>query len=147
MAAEFLQNLLDSVREELARIRNRPFLEAAMAASALIATADMDDVTFSERSRMDAILDRLEVFRLYDAHDAVELFNGYVDTLRDDPAVGTARAITALEDFRDQPDSARLLVRVALAMAQADGAIAPAEQPRMEAICQALGLSPAEFGI
>ena len=50
MTALFRQ-ITDNLRAEIAKHRNRPYLEAAMAASASIAIAD-GEVSFSERHRV-----------------------------------------------------------------------------------------------
>ena len=57
MAALFRQ-ITGNLRAEIAKHRNRPFLEAAMAASASIAIA-VGELSFSERHRVDAIVDEL----------------------------------------------------------------------------------------
>ncbi len=63
-------SILDGLNERIAQHRNRDFLKAAMAASALAAKAD-GTVTLSERYRIDDILARLERLRIYDPHKAV----------------------------------------------------------------------------
>ena len=52
----FLSSLIDNWQDALDRHRNRPFLEAAMAACAVIATDD-GTVSFAERVRVDQILE------------------------------------------------------------------------------------------
>lgn len=56
----FLSGLLTHFKGELERNRTRPFLCAAMAGAALVATAD-GDVSFGERIRLDQILETLEL--------------------------------------------------------------------------------------
>ena len=47
-----------------------------MAASALVVTAD-GEVSFAQRSRLDALLDSVEALKAHDAHDAADLFRMY----------------------------------------------------------------------
>ena len=62
-----------------------------MAACALIASAD-DEVSFSERARMDAVLESLAELRIFDPHQAVDLFNDRLDALQTDRDAGRAEA-------------------------------------------------------
>ena len=89
MPALFRQ-ITDSLRGEIAKHRNRPFLEAAMAASASIAIAD-GVVSYSERNRVDAILGKLDELRVFDPHTAIDLFNDYLEVLTKDGDAGWAQ--------------------------------------------------------
>ncbi len=63
-----LNKLSDSLLSTTGRTRDRAFLDAAMAASALVATAD-GDVSFAQRSRLDDLLASVEPLKAYDVHD------------------------------------------------------------------------------
>ena len=82
--------MFERLKQELERHRRRPFLEAAMAACALIASAD-DEVSFSERARMDAVLESLAELRIFDPHQAVDLFNARIEALQADREAGRQR--------------------------------------------------------
>ena len=62
----------ETLRNSLSRMRNRQFLDATMAATALVATAD-GDVTFSELSALDNVLDSIQDLQIYDPHVAVDI--------------------------------------------------------------------------
>lgn len=49
----------ETLRNGLTRFRNRQFLDATMAATALVATAD-GEVTFSELSALDSVLETVQ---------------------------------------------------------------------------------------
>ena len=80
--AGFLASLLKGYRAQLERRRNEPFLQAVMAASALVATAD-GEVAFSQRVRVDQILETLEQLKVFDPHEGVNLFNAYAEKILD----------------------------------------------------------------
>ena len=146
MAAKILGALAAGARIRLARHRHRPFLEAAMAASALVALAD-GQVTFSESHRLDEIIETIEQLRVFDAHEGVELFKDYIDAIAINPEAGRRRALAAIAGIADDKDEARLLVRLCLAVSAADGAFQDEERERIVEICARLGLAPDEFGL
>lgn len=133
--------MFERLKQELARHRQRPFLEAAMAACALIASAD-DQVSFSERARMDAVLESLAELRIFDPHEAVDLFDKCVDALRSDREAGQTAAFAAIRRGAAAPGAARLLVRICVAMSLADGAFVAHERAMLGLICSAVNLSP-----
>ncbi|MEK9644418.1 MAG: hypothetical protein VW547_02635 [Alphaproteobacteria bacterium] len=63
----------ETLRRGLARFPNRAFLDAVMAAAALVATAD-GEVTFSELSKLDDVLENVQDLQIYDPHVAVDLY-------------------------------------------------------------------------
>lgn len=144
MPALFRQ-ITDSLRGEIAKHRNRPFLEAAMAASASIAIAD-GVVSYSERNRVDAILGKLDELRVFDPHTAIDLFNDYLEVLTKDGDAGWAQIRGIIARFSGKQE-AELLIRIALAMSFADGEFSPQERTRVHDLCGALSLAPELFDL
>ncbi len=138
--ASLLERLKDNIRAQAARHRNRGFLEATMAAAALVSQAD-GVVSLSERVRVDQILERLDQLKIYDPHLGVDLFNEVVDALSDSPAEGREMALARIKPMARDPEAAHLMVRVCCAVSEADGDFSPAEKRTIEAICGALGIS------
>ena len=114
-----------------------------MAASAAVAIAD-GEVSFSERHRVDAILERLDELSIFDPHIAVDLFNEHVESLTKDSAEGWRKIRDIVAKFAGMPE-AEALVRIALAMSFADGEFSPQERARVHDLCSALGLEPEQF--
>ena len=143
---EFLRSLHQYYRSRLSRHRNRPFLRAAMAACALVSTAS-GSVSFRQRVRLDLVMETLDALKVFDPHEGVELFNGFVDTLRTDSEEGhrLTRELVSTEVSED-PQKARLLVRVCLAVSERDGSIPPPEQHEIEALCRWIGVAPEVCG-
>ncbi len=141
-----LDNLLHDIRIQLERHRNRPFLKAAMAGCALAATAT-GEVSFSERIRVDQILDTLEQLEVFDPHEGVELFNEYSQAILDSPRLGHEQAMLALAKVTDDPSSARVLLRVCLAVAEASGEKSLSQEIEMMMLCSTLGIGPKAVGL
>ena len=133
--------MFDRLKQELARHRQRPFLEAAMAACVLIASAD-DEVSFSERARMDAVLASLAELRIFDPHVAVNLFNTRLEALQADREAGRAEAFEAIRRGAADAGAAELLVRICVAISLADGKFVSSERAMLGLICASLNLAP-----
>lgn len=142
----FLATLIDSYQERLERQRRRPFLRACMAACATIAIAD-GEVTFPERVRIDQILETLEALKIFDPHDGVNLFNEFVDAIRDNPRAGREAALAAMHEVAHEPESAALLVRVCCAVSEADGEKHLTDQIEIVSLCSQLGIEPRDLGL
>ncbi|MCZ6510913.1 MAG: TerB family tellurite resistance protein [Alphaproteobacteria bacterium] len=133
--------MFERLKQELERHRQRPFLEAAMAACALIASAD-DEVSFSERTRMDAVLESLAELRIFDPHVAVNLFNDRLEALQVDRDDGRAAAFEAIRRGATAEGAGELLVRICVAISLADGKFATSERAMLGLICASLNLAP-----
>ncbi len=144
--AGFLRSLLDDYQAEMERHRNRPFLEAAMAACALASCAD-GEVTLSQRIRVDQILDTLERLRIFDPHDGVEIFNRFSKGILDAPRAGQQAAQKALLPYTADPETASLLVRICLAVAEAGGDKSLSQHIQVVMLCGLLGVEPGPLGL
>lgn len=133
--------MFERLKQEIARHRQRPFLEAAMAACALIASAD-DEVSFSERARMDAVLESLAELRVFDPHQAVNLFDARIEALQADREAGRVEAFETIRRGATADGAAELLVRICVAISLADGKFASSERAMLGLICASLNLAP-----
>lgn len=144
--AGFLSSLLDDYELEMERHRQRPFLKASMAACAVAAVAD-GAPTLSERIRVDQILETLEALKIFDPHEGVELFDEYSKALLESPQEGHQKALDAIRAVTGNPDTAALLVRMCLAVAEAKGEKTRTDEAEIEAVCNALGVDPHVLGV
>lgn len=130
--------MLERFRLELQRHKQRPFLEAVAAACALVATAD-GEVSFSERARLDSVIESLSQLRLFDPHEVVDAFDEHVARLA---AVekGTDALLKVVVAGTRAEGAADLLLRISAAISLADGRDSADEHAVMEQICAALGL-------
>ena len=140
-----LQKLVDSLQLQGERLRNKKFLEASMAASALVATAD-GEVSFSERSAVDSILASVEALQVFDVHDAVDIFSDFVEAICQDPAPGRASALAAVSSVSGDDEAAELVVRIGCAISRADGAFTESEKAQVAEIAASLGIETPTIG-
>ena len=138
--SDIIGRLKESLGAQAERHRNRPFLEATMAACALVAYAD-ETVTFSERSQLDQALERLTQLKIFDPHEGVNVFDETIEALKADPDAGKTAVLARVRRFADDPEAARLLVRVCHAISWADGDVSADERARIDEVCATLGLA------
>ena len=138
--------LLDGVQEQLLRYRNRTFLKAAMAASALTAYAD-GQVTLSERYRIDDILSTLERLKVYDPRKAVQILDEFLYALRESPEEARRVLIGKLERISADREAAELIVKIALSVCESDGVVVSAERAQFAEICDVLGFKVEDFDL
>lgn len=137
-------SILDGLNERIARHRNHDFLNAAMAASALVTQAD-GKITLSERYRIDAILARLERLRIYDPHKVAQILNGFLIELRDSPEAARGVLLRKLGRIAEDRKAAELIVRIALSVCHSDGGFSASKRARFAEICAVLGYVPGCF--
>lgn len=128
-----------TLRLGLTRFRNRQFLEATMAAAALVATAD-GEVTFSEMSALDDLLEDVRDLNIYDPHVAVDLYRDYADAIRNDGDAARRDALDAVARIAGDQDACDLLIRVAVAISKADGDLSQPEARAISDLCGVLGV-------
>ena len=144
--AGFLQGLTTLYRKEVERHHNRPFLEAAMAACALVATA-RGHITFAHRTRIDQILETLDALKLFDPHEGVEIFNAHAEKILEHPRDGRLRALRVIRRATKNPDTARLLVQLCLAVSEMNDDTSLADQIEIVMLCDQIGVDPGELGL
>ena len=129
--------MFERFRLELNRHKQRPSLEAVAAACALVATAD-GEVSFSERARLDTVIESLSQLRLFDPHEVVDAFDEHVAQLADDD--GVAAMLKVISAGTRAEGAADLLLRISAAMSLADGRDSSDEHEIIHKICAALQL-------
>lgn len=144
--ASFLDGLTEMFRSRRERHRNMPFLKGAMAACALVAVAD-GKVSFSQRLRMDRIMETLEALQVFDPHEGVDLFNTHVEDILSDPKAGREKAVAAIQAVATDEETKQLILRICIAISQADGRISLVEQIEIVSLCSLLGIEPKACGL
>lgn len=132
-------SILESIQERLHRHRDRTFLKAAMAASALAAYAD-GTVSLSERYSIDELLSNLERLKIHDPEKAVQILDEYIYALENNPEAAQAVLIGKLKRIADDREAADLIAKIALTISYADGHFNYAERMQFDEICHTLGL-------
>ena len=140
------QTARETLRNSLTRFRNRQFLDATMAATALVAMAD-GKVTFSELNALDAVLESVQDLQIYDPHVAVDIYRDFADEISLDARAGKASALAAVEKVADDDMAAELVLQVAVAISRADGDLSPQEIAVITELCHVLGVPVPDAGV
>ncbi len=135
-----------ALAREYERLRNRSFLEATMAASALVAMAD-GEVKFSELSALDDLLENVRELQVYDPHVAVDLCRSYVEAIAANVEAGKAKALKAVGRIAGDEEASRLVVQMCLVISRSDGEFSENEADAMRDLCAALWLDPGDVGL
>lgn len=138
-----LRETVESIRQ---RSRHKSFVEAAMAACAMVALAD-EDQRLSELITRDRVLVRIDELGSIDHQQAVALYDDYSSRIQRDPAHGREYAFKAITVFAEDREAAELLVRMSVAVGQADQTFSPRERSMVERICRRLNLHPGDLGV
>lgn len=141
-----LETLKRNYLSHMKRQKNQPFLEGVMAACALVATAD-GEVSFAERVRVDQILQSLEQLQVYDPHEGINIFNDFTDLILEHPATGHETAFLAMQRVAQDPENGRLMLRICMAICEADSGDHLADQIEIVSLCSRLGLDPTDIGL
>jgi len=142
----FFKHAKEALAVELDKFRNRQFLEGTMAASALVSMAD-GDANITELNILDQALETIQELRIYDPHDALDLYRDYIDGLRQDPAQTRDRILQAVGKIRDDAHAAMLLIQVCVAIGKADEDFSDLEKTVIQDLCQTLGLDCGALGL
>ena len=136
--------LPEFIQDRIERQRDRSFLKAAMAASALTAYAD-GTVSVTERFQVDQVLDHLNRLHIYNTDKAVQKFEEYVRALESDSASAQPILLGKLARMAGDREAAELIALIALDISEADDYVNRAERLQFDEICAALGLDPKDF--
>lgn len=120
-------------------VGRKTVLEATMAATALIASAD-GEVEASERAEVMRTLRELDILRHLEDDGAIGVFDRYCATIAADPAAGERRALDAVAAVAAQPRLAAVVRDVCVSVSAADGEIEDAEEAMLARISDALKL-------
>ncbi|MEX2614935.1 MAG: TerB family tellurite resistance protein [Alphaproteobacteria bacterium] len=132
-------NVIEKLRHDTARYWDKSFLKAAMAVCALASNAD-DDVSLSERYRIDAVLGAVERLQVHDPHQAIGIMNEFLEHLRDDPDGWDDVLRGRISRYADDYKAARTLLRIAYLIISADGTISAGEKHEFDSICASLSV-------
>jgi tellurite resistance protein TerB len=141
-----IASLGEMFSEHLERQKNRPFLEGVMAACAVVATSD-GEVSFAEQVRVDQILQTLDQLKVFDPHEGVEIFRDFSEAIIKSPQEGHDRAIEAISKVSEDLEDGALLLRICVAVSEADGPASLTDQIEIVSICSRFGIDPAECGL
>jgi len=120
--------------------RGSPLLKACVTTAALVAAAETA-VSLARRATIDQILDELRAQQHFDLGQGIEAFQSGLERLRQEGAAARHAAIATLAKLSDDPTAVDLVMRVAQAVAKADGPAGPEVRARVAEIAAALGVA------
>ena len=129
---------------ELKEFNDNDFIVASLAASALVTMAD-GVISAKEKQKLVKFIDGYEQFSIVSMDEVIRTFQGFVSQIESDRDVGEAKAYATLRKIKNNPEQARLLVKMIIAIGFADGNFDEKERLIAIQIITELGLVPAEF--
>ena len=138
---DFFANARAAIADRIERFRNRDFLEATMAASALVSMAD-GKVKLTEANVIDQALDAVHELNIYDPHDAVDLFRHHLDELQTDERAAREEILEIVRKVAGDEEEAHILIKVCIAIGKSDEEFIEAEKMAIREIAAVLGLDP-----
>jgi tellurite resistance protein TerB len=139
-----LKSKASELKTEAMKYKNKDFLNAAMAGSALIAMAD-GSVSAEEKQKMIKFIESNDALSVFTTSDVIKAFQDHVGQLEFDKDIGEAKAYQALHKMKSNASASRLLVRMVIAVAASDGDFDVKEQAVASKIIKELGMNPSEF--
>lgn len=115
-----------------------------MAASALVATAG-GSVGFADRHKVDEVLEGMTGFATFNYHAALVHFEAFADEIFRRPPEGRAKALRAIAAVADSAEDARVILRIACAIAEDERRSSPAYRARIRDIATILGQTVSGF--
>jgi tellurite resistance protein TerB len=139
-----LKTKASEMKTGVLKFKNREFMDATMAGSALIAMAD-GSITSDEKQKMVKFIESHDALSVFTTNDVIKSFQDYVGQLEFDNDIGQAKAYQALGKLKNKDEPARLVMRMVIAIAGADGNFDDSEKLIAAKIAREMGLNPAEF--
>lgn len=147
---EWLANALRAgsaaLSAEVARLKNREFLDAVVSGCAMVAAAD-GTIAPEEKQKMIKFIGLSDELKVFDTGDVITTFNRAVEKFEFDFDVGCEAALKLISRLRTNPDAARTMVRVCCVIGASDGNFDDDEKRAVSRICREVGLNPADFSL
>ncbi len=136
-------DVTQSMNSELKKFRSKDLLQAIVAGSTMIAYAD-GEVSASEKQKLMGYVRNSEQLSVFDTDKVIESFNQCLTRFEFDATIASGEALQKIAVFKGKPE-AHLIVRVCLAIANADGKFDSTEQQALDQICRSLDLDIKTF--
>jgi len=132
-----LKSKANELKTEALKYKNKDFLNAAMAGSALIAMAD-GSISSTEKQKMIKFIESNDALSIFTTSDVIKAFQDFVGQLE-------AKAYQAIGKMKSNTEASRLLVRMIISIASSDGLFDNDEKKIAFKIAKELGINPSEF--
>jgi len=139
-----LKTKANELKTEALKYKNKDFLNAAMAGSALIAMAD-GSISSEEKQKMIKFIESNDALSIFTTSDVIKAFQDFVGQLEFDKDIGEAKAYQAIGKMKSNTEASRLLVRMIISIASSDGLFDNDEKKVAAKIAKELALNLSEF--
>lgn len=139
-----LKSKANELKNDVLKFKNKDFLNAAMAGSALIAMAD-GSISSEEKQKMVKFIEHNDALSVFTTKDVIAAFQDFVGQIEFDKDIGEATAYQAIAKMKSNNEAARLLIRMIISIGASDGNFDPDEKKIAAKIAKELALNPAEF--
>jgi len=139
-----LKSKANELKTEALKFKNKDFLNAAMAGSALVAMAD-GGISSEEKQKMIKFIESNDALSIFTTSDVIKAFQDFVGQLEFDKDIGEAKAYQAIGKMKSNTEASRLLVRMIIAIASSDGLFDNDEKKVAVKIAKELAIDPSEF--
>ena len=150
MALEWLKQrtseALATMKTEVAKFKNKTFLDAVVAGCTIVAHAD-GVAKPEEKQKMMGFLRSNDSLSVFDTSEVIELFEKHSKSFEFDFTIGEANALQTVAKLKGKDAEARLMVRVCCAVGASDGNFDDHEKAAVRKICNELGLNPKDFDL
>lgn len=134
----------NEMKDEVLKFKNKKFLNAATAGTALIALAD-GDVSSEEKKKMLKMIESNDALSVFKTSDVISSFNDFLNNFEFDKDVGELKAFEALNLLKGNDVACRTVMRLILSIAAADGVFDDNEKAVAVKVARELGLNAADF--
>ena len=135
---------LEDIKKSALKFKSKEFLEAVVAASYMVASAD-GNVDSDEKTKLLNFLKIDEQLRVYSPGDIITMFNKYKDLYEFDADVANASALKAIGKFSENKEKSNYLIRLVCSIGAADGSFDQNERDVVRKICTELNIEPSQF--
>jgi tellurite resistance protein TerB len=139
-----LKTKANELKTEALKFKNKDFLNAAMAGSALVAMAD-GSISSGEKQKMIKFIESNDALSIFTTSDVIKAFQDFVGQLEFDKDIGEAKAYQAIGKMKSNTEASRLLIRMIISIASSDGLFDNDEKKVAVKIAKELALDPSEF--
>lgn len=138
--------LKSGLENDFKKYKNKNVLNGMMAGCAYVAAAD-GKIDPAEKQKMANLVRNSSVTSVYDASEAIKVFNSFAEKFEFDFEVGKSEALLAISKLKADPGVARLIVRGCIIIGGSDGNFDASEKAVVREICRELGQNPADFDL
>jgi len=139
-----LKTKANELKTDALKFKNKDFLNAAMAGSALVAMAD-GSISSEEKQKMIKFIESNDALSIFTTSDVIKAFQDFVGQLEFDKDIGEAKAYQAIGKMKSNTEASRLLIRMIISIASSDGLFDNDEKKVAVKIAKELGIEPSEF--